>query len=283
MAGTWCKPAMELSVLMAVYSGDSPAWLTESLSSLAKQTKPADEIVVVLDGPIQDELRAVLDGALSFLPLKYVQTAKNMGLGAALAVGLKHCTHEIVARMDADDICTPDRFARQWQFLTVHPEVDLLGAWIGEFDSQEPKKIYAFRKVPESHDEIRQLARRRNPFNHMTVMFRKAAVERAGNYRPVRGFEDYDLWARVLRSGSKVWNLQEPLVWARAGGSLVKRRGGISYLGREWLLLFQFYRTGFIGLLDLIVGLTTRSLVRLAPKGMRKLAYRVLRVDGSYN
>lgn len=267
---------------MSVYKGDRPSWLRECLASLQTQRRPADQIVIVLDGPIGQEQTELLANFGSSLPILLVPLEKNVGLGSALKAGLSQCAFEYVARMDADDICVPERFEKQLSFLERRPEIDILGAWIGEFDDTQPEKIYAFRKVPESNEEILKAARRRNPFNHMTVVFRRSAVERVGSYRPVRGLEDYDLWVRVLRANGVGWNLQEALVWARAGSSLAKRRGGGSYLAREYMLLFDFYRSGFIGASDLAVGLTLRTLVRLAPQSFRALAYRAIRSYGLY-
>jgi glycosyltransferase involved in cell wall biosynthesis len=274
--------APKFSVLMALYKGDQSSWVAESLLSLASQTLPADQIVVVIDGPIPPELQSTIDDYKTRLPITIVGLEKNIGLGAALGTALGSCKHEYVARMDADDISVPSRFEQQMAFLQSRPDIDIVGSWIGEFADSEPQRVYAYRRVPETHSEIMQLARRRNPFNHMSVLFKKSSIQRVGGYRAVRGLEDYDLWVRLLRANGKGWNLQEPLVWARAGNSLATRRGGMAYLVREYLLLWDFYRTDFIGLNDLIIGLGARTVVRLSPQSLRRLAYQALRLYGSY-
>jgi len=272
----------KLSVLMAIYQGDRPDWLEECLQSLESQTRPADQIIVVHDGPVSQELMDVLERFRTRLALESIALPRNVGLGAALRTGLEHCSHELVARMDADDICVPHRFEKQLSYFEENPDIDIVGAWIGEFDPASAQRIYALRRVPELHAEIVRFAHRRNPFNHMTVMFKRTAIERAGSYRAVRGLEDYDLWARLLRSSAKAANIAEPLVWARAGDSLATRRGGLGYLFREYMLIHSFYASGFIGKSDLVITLTSRTFVRLVPAPLRTIAYRGIRLFGSF-
>ena len=273
---------LQLSVLMAVYKGDRVEWLRESLDSLCTQTRPAKQIVVVLDGPVSEEHRATLTYFEQLLPLSTIPLQKNLGLGAALQAAMPYCHNEYIARMDADDICVPERFEKQLSFLENNPAVDIVGTWIGEFDPAKPERIYAYRRVPETHEQILRIARRRNPFNHMSVIVRKSAIEKAGGYRAVRGLEDYDLWVRMLRSGAIAGNIPEALVWARAGRELLRRRGGTAYLAREYLLFLDFYKSGFIGLRDLVAALTARTAVRLVPKSIRELAYQAIRFADIY-
>ena len=113
------------SVLLSVYKKEHPTYLKQSLDSLFAQTLPPDEIVLVKDGPLTPELEAVVTEYQSRYPmLKVVPLPQNQGLGKALNEGLKHCSYELVARMDTDDIAKPERFERQMQVFREHPETD---------------------------------------------------------------------------------------------------------------------------------------------------------------
>ena len=95
----------KFSVLMSVYHKDDPTYLDTALNSLTEQTAVPDEIVLVKDGPVSQQLEEVIDAFhKKFCNLKIVALEKNSGLGNALNQGLKHCSHELVARMDSDDI-----------------------------------------------------------------------------------------------------------------------------------------------------------------------------------
>ena len=102
---------MKFSVLMSLYHNEAPAHLHACLASLAAQTLPADDIVLVYDGELPVALEAVVQSFQAALPLHIVRLPHNVGLGHALNQGLPHCRHEWVMRMDTDDICLPQRFA----------------------------------------------------------------------------------------------------------------------------------------------------------------------------
>ena len=155
-----------VSVLLPVYAKDDPSHLARALDSIAEQTVAPDEVVVVEDGPIGTGLVDALERAELRLPLRRVRLTRNLGMGCAMAVGLDACRYPWVARMDADDVCRPDRIERQLQYVAAHPEVDAVGSWITEFD-QDEQAIYAERRVPLDHEGIRRYARSRNPMNHM--------------------------------------------------------------------------------------------------------------------
>ena len=114
------------SVLLSVYKKEQPTYLRQSLDSLFSQTLPPDEIVLVKDGPLTPELDAVItEYQTRCTILKVIPLTHNQGLGKALNEGLKHCSYELVARMDTDDIAKPERFEKQIRVFTEHPEVDV--------------------------------------------------------------------------------------------------------------------------------------------------------------
>lgn len=262
-----------LSVLLPVYGRDDPEHLRRALDSVAGQTVPADEVVVVEDGPIGAGLEAVLRDAADRLPLRRVSLARNLGMGCAMQVGLEHCRYGWVARMDADDICRSDRFEIQRSYLEQHPEVDVVGSWIAEFEGDE-SAVYAQRQVPLDHGAIRRFAATRNPMNHMSVVFRRDAALGVGGYDLI--IEDFYLWARMLHNGHVFANIPDCLVNVRAGRRLMGRRGGLRYALHLAVLYVEFHRIGFISRGRMLLNLATAVPVRLFPASVRRLVYRTV-------
>lgn len=263
---------MKFSVLLSIYIKEQPVYLKESLDSLFKQTLPPDEIVLVKDGPLTHELDKVITEYQSQHPtLKVIPLSKNQGLGKALNEGLKHCSYDLIARMDTDDIAKPDRFEKQIKVFQEHPEIDICSAWIEEFEGT-PDNILATRKLPETHEEILKYAKHRCPINHPVVMYKKSAVLKAGGYN---GFpEDYRLWINMLMTGARFYNIQESLLYFRFSSAMVKRRGGWKYAMADAKSQWDFYRTGFLNLPDLIYNITVRISVRIVPNSLRSFIYK---------
>ena len=258
---------------MPVYAKESSVFLAECLASIAGQTFPASEVLIVKDGPVGRDLDRVIDSFSSTLPIITIQLQFNQGLGVALRAGLEKCRYDLVARMDSDDICAPRRFETQIDFLARNPEIEVVGSSIAEFDS-DPSKCISIRHLPEEHDEICAFAKWRNPLNHMSVLFRKHAVINAGSYRQVPGFEDYDLWARMILNGARFHNLPEPLISARCGSGMQSRRGGIAYAGREVALFWSFRKRGFLTFAEFLRNVALRTPLRFLPQSFREGFYR---------
>lgn len=260
---------------MSVYEKENPAYLRSSMDSMLGQTVTPDEIVLVKDGP----LTPVLEETLKHYTHRYgklirlVPIEHNVGLGTALRIGLDHCAHEIVARMDSDDISVPHRFEAQMAYMDRHPRIDVLGSWVSEFDV-DPDRPHAIRDVATEPDQIRKTSRFRNPMNHMTVMFRKSAVLSAGSYQHFPWFEDYYLWARLLCGPSCLANVPQILVKARAGNAMVGRRRGLAYLRQEFLLQMEFLRIGFINRPVFLINVLCRSMSRMLPQKALSTMYR---------
>lgn len=266
---------MKFSVLMSLYDKEKPEFLAECFTSLANQTVQADEIVLVLDGRINADLEKVVTAFQDNLPLKIIFLPDNVGLGQALNVGLTHCSHDWVIRMDTDDICVPTRFEQQRHFIQNHPEIDVLGGQIIEFE-QEISQGEKSRQVPITYDEIVKYAKSRNPINHMTVAFKKSVVLAVGSYRHAPLYEDYDLWVRLLLAGYRFANLPDVLVYARAGQTMYERRGGLNYAKYEIAMQQNFYAQGFLTMANVIKNLAIRLPVRLLPNSLRSLIYQKL-------
>ena len=264
---------MKFSVLIAVYAKETSDHLAQSLESIFHQELPPDEVVLVEDGPLTTELDAVVSCFKEVhKELHIVKLPQNQGLGLALREGLAHCQYDIVARMDSDDISKPQRFNSEMAWLEAHPETDIVGCWTDEF-ADESGEVISTRRLPEDHEALLRFSRYRNPMNHPTVMFRKAAVERAGSYRHRELFEDYDLWVRMLQQGARFHNLQESLLMFRLSPQLYSRRGGRHYIHQEVVFQRWMYEVGHINGVRFIANIAVRTLIRLMPDGMRKYSY----------
>ena len=265
---------MKFSVLLSLYHKENPTFFRESLDSIFQQILPPDEVVLVEDGPLTPELYEVVDAFASHHPeMKVIALKENRGLGKALDEGLKHCSYELVARMDTDDICKPERFVRQVAFLETHPDIDVVGAWIDEFQ-ENITNIISTRRVPEFPENIRQFGKKRCPMNHPVVMFRRKAVEAVGGYRSVYLFEDYDLGVRMLLNGHKFYNLQESLLFFRFSSEMFKRRGSLKYACVETRFQWRLYRAGYTSFLRTFKNICIRFPSRIISNGFRSWIYR---------
>lgn len=257
------------SVVLPVYDGEEPEHFRTALDSVFRQTTPPDELLVVEHGPLTDELNAVVESFRKKHPdsLTVERVHPNLAFGEVCRAGVRRSSHDLVARMDADDIAHPDRFRRQLQFLEDESEVDLVGGHLAEFHT-DPDEVHAVRRVPTDPDAIASRAQYANPINHITVMFRRKAVLAAGNYRRAPGMEDYDLWVRMLLNGSTLANLDEVLGKARIDETY-GRRGGSKLASEELRLQYSFFRSGFVGVPTFVRNVMTRVPVRLAPARLR--------------
>ena len=194
------------------------------------QTVPPQEFVLVCDGPLTAELdKAIADFEKSSPEIfKVIRLKENVGLGRALNEGINHCTNELVARMDSDDITHPQRMEWQLEYFEEHPDVAAVGGQISEFVNN-PVEIKAYRKVPCATEEINERVKSRNPMNHMTVTFKSSSVKKAGGYPDILYFEDYALWATMIAAGEKFANVPQVCCNMRTGEGMYKRRGGKVY------------------------------------------------------
>ncbi len=262
------------SVLMSVYYKEQPEYLRQSMESIYEQTIPTDDFVLVCDGPLNPELDAVIDEMQKKFgdALHVCRLTKNGGLGNALNIGIKHCKNELVARMDSDDISYPDRCERQLQLFAAQPDISICSGIVEEF-STTPTVVNAKRVPPETNDKIIQFAKTRNPFNHPCVMYKKSAVEAAGGYQDFYLLEDYYLWIRMLQKGYQGYNLQEPLLWMRAGSDMYKRRGGWKYFMSQYRLLQYMYQQAFITVGLYLLGTFVRLGVAIVPNSLRNFIF----------
>lgn len=264
------------SLLLPVYAGDDAGFLLRAFASaVPEQTLPPDEVVIVRDGPVPPPLAAALAGVAADcpVPITVLELPRNVGLAAALTAGLAACAHDVVARMDADDVAMPDRFAAQ--LALIDEGADLVGSGLAEFVDDETV-VVGTRTPPIGADAIARYARFHDPFNHPTVVYRRRAVDRAGGYVRVGLMEDYWLFARMIAAGARVANLPEPLVRYRIGAGAYRRRGGVAQLRAEVRLQRLFRGIGFTTRAQFVRNVAVRGGYRLLPEGVRRASYRRL-------
>lgn len=267
---------MRFSVLMSLYAKERPTFLRQSLDSILDQTHLPDEIILVEDGPLTAELNLILDEYQKKCDkLKRIRLKVNRGLGSALNEGLKHCSNELIARMDTDDICTLERFEKQLKIFELFPQVDVVSSWIDEF-VDSPENIVSTRKVPQYSYEIYKYAKTRCPINHPVVMFKKSTILFAGSYKSFPLFEDYYLWVRLLMNGAKFYNIQESLLKFRTSDDMFKRRGGFKHALNEIRFRNNIRKLGFISFAHFSIGTFPRFIVRILPNRMREIIYKTL-------
>lgn len=264
------------SVLMSVYFKEKPEYLYTSMESMFQQTIPTNDFVLVCDGELTEDLERVINEMekLHGEILNVIRLPKNGGLGNALNEGMKHCKNDLIARMDSDDISKPYRCEEQLAIFKQSPELSIVSATIEEFDG-EPEQIIDRRILPEIHEQIIKFAKRRNPFNHPCVMYKKSDVMNAGGYQDFYLLEDYFLWIRMLMIGKKGYNIQNSLLLMRAGNGLYNRRSGKKYAVSQKKLFQYMFQKGFINLQQYILSVAIRSGIALVPTKFRKFVYRV--------
>lgn len=259
------------SVLISVYAKEVPEYFSEAIESIFNQTLPPTEVVLVEDGGLTEELYQIIESQKQKHPnLKTVRLAVNRGLAHALNEGLKHCSYDLVARMDSDDISMPHRFEKQVSFMMEHLDIDICSSSIDEFDGT-PDNVIARRTMPEHHEEIYKYGKRRCPVNHPAVMYRRSKVLAVGGYQNYP--EDVFLWFKMMISGSRFYNFQESLLWFRWSPELYKRRGGWKYAKKEFWSQVNAYQIGYINLCELTLNVIVRMTTRLLPNSLRQWIY----------
>ena len=257
--------SLQFSVITSVYKNDKPEYIRVALDSLlVQQTVKPDEIVLVQDGPVSHETsRLLLEYKDNYgEKLNVIRLTQNKGLGNALMLGVENAKYDIVARMDSDDICAPDRFEKQLAYIESHPECDIVGGQITEF-IDTPDNIVGKREVPCDNEAIYHYMRSRCALNHPTVMFKKKAVLDAGNYQDWFWNEDYYMWIRMMEHKCVFANLSDVLVNMRSGLDQYGRRGGMKYFKSEIGIKKLMLEKGMITRKEYIINYLERFIVQL--------------------
>ena len=267
-------PDTKFSVSMCVYVKDSPEWFTAAVESILNQTVKPSEVVLVVDGPVNAQLDAVISYYEKNPLFRIVRLPQNVGHGKARQAGLSHCRYELVALMDSDDISANNRFEKQLKMFENDSSLAIVGSNITEFVG-EPDNIVGARVVETDDAAIRADMKVRCPMNQVTVMFRKSIVERVGGYVDWFNEEDYYLWLRMYLGGAKFANLPDHLVNVRVGKDMYQRRGGKKYFLSEAKLQKYMYDNKVIGFGDFMVNVGKRFIVQiLLPNKLRSWVFK---------
>lgn len=267
------------SILMSVYGKDKPEYIECSIESMLSQTVRPEQFVIVLDGPVPEEVHKIIGKYTVNRELfTLVELSQNKGLGRALDAGLKECRNELIARMDADDISLPKRCEKELELFVQNEELALCGTNIEEF-YDNPDNVHTIRRVPSDYEAIRKFIRRRQPFNHPTVMFKKSEVIRCGGYGELKRKQDYDLFSRMINMGCYALNVDECLLKFRADENNYIRRKSWSYVRSSIRVGMLNYKRKYCSLMDLIYIVCGQIILFLMPlKVMTVVSDRILRV-----
>ncbi|MCC3733298.1 glycosyltransferase [Rouxiella badensis] len=260
------------SVLISLYNKEKPEYLYECLESLDKQILKPDETVIFYDGFISKELDDVVNEFLVSLNIQKVISKDNIGLGLALSEGLKFCSHNIVARMDTDDICINTRFSKQIPMFKQDKNLALLGSAVEEFDEKGETRI---KMLPLDYESIKKYALMKNPFNHMSVIFRKDKILEVGGYSHHLYMEDYNLWLRLIEVGESLKNIPDVLLRVRVNSDMVKRRKGLVYIKSEIQLLRLKLKLKIHTPSSSIASFVVRSVPRVLPTNLLSALYKI--------
>lgn len=262
---------IKVSVLMSIYSKEKAEYFRKSLDSILEQTYLPDEIVLVKDGLLTEELEQVIKEYKNKINMKIVPLEKNRGLGLALREGILNCSNEIIIRMDTDDIMHPKKIFEQVKIFTEKKDLILVGTNGYDFD-KDKNDIISERILPEKNEEILKFSKRRCPFIHAGIGFKKSYVIKTGNYQDCFWFEDYDLFLRMLKLG-KGYNIQENLLYIRSNLDVYERRGGISYIKNEIKALTKFYKEGYMNTYYYLTNIVIRLGIRICGNNLRRIIY----------
>ena len=260
-----------ISVLLPVAATSDTAGLRRAHQSIVEQTVSPSETVLVTNQSLTEDIEtAIADLVSTHSDSRHEHIPDTSGLGGVLQAGLKRCSEPFVARMDADDISEPERFADQQTVLT-DTSADIVGSHLAEFqgDPEHPERT---REVPITHNEIAKWMSWRCPLNHPTTMFDREAVLSAGGYRDFPMMEDWDLWARCLSAGLRFRNLDKTLVRAQID-DLIDRRGGLDYAKAELRMARVLRDLGIAARRDTLQHLCLRIPPRLLPPQARNAIY----------
>ena len=263
------------TVLMSVYIKEKAEYLKLSIQSMLDQTVPPDEFILVKDGPLTMELDAVVDYYNQKYPglFTIISNETNLGLGPALAKGIVTSRNELIARMDSDDISEKTRCEKQLLAFEKNTDLEMVGSFEAEFNG-EKDNVVSIHRVPETHSDIAKFMRRRCAILHPTVMYKKGAVIRSGNYHSVPLYEDYDLFARmVLEYNVRSYNIQENLYYIRTSEDFFKRRGGLKYAKTVLNFKWKQHKKGYMSLADFCISGLGQAFVCVLPNSLRKVIY----------
>ena len=211
---------------MATYSQMETEYLRQAFDSIwTNQTLRPDQIVFIEDGPLPPDQETLVQEWQQRLGDRMVvcRNEENLGLTKSLNIGLKQVTSDLVARVDSDDVSMPDRFRLQHDFFVAHPDIDILGGSLQEFNDSNP--CICVRTYPQTNDEVRKYILKASPLAHPSVMMRTRIFKEGLSYdERYRTSQDIALWYDALLAGYKISNLSDIILLFRRSRGVMKRR-----------------------------------------------------------
>lgn len=267
---------IKFTVLVPVYAKEKAENFKLALDSILNQTLLPNEILIIEDGVLGKDLELIVEKVEKQYSdiVRVIRLERNIGIGKVRALGVEECKYEWLAFMDSDDISVKDRFEKQITYIKQHPDIDMLGGQVTEFDTT-PDNIISKRIMPLEHNEIYEFAKFRNPMNNVSIMFKKSLALKIGNYKIDYGFEDYEFIVRYLFNGYKVENIPDILVNVRSGQWMMNRRQGLEYFFKyEYVCMKAFWDMGFINYWEFLRNVLLKFPLRVIPNWMRNLIYK---------
>ena len=252
---------ISFSVVINVYQNDDPDLFVRALDSVINQTLPADEVLVVRNGPVPQEIDTILNEYETARDtVRILRLPETLKRGVARHTGFLEAKYEYVAIMDADDESRANRFELQATDI-IERGVDIVGGQIMEFeDSSDQTRL---RIVPLGHDDIMGFGRVRYPFNNVTLMFNRQKYVDLNYCQRGILLEDYDLYAELVKAEWVFGNVEQVLVDVRAGAAQHARRRGWAYFAEELEIQRKFWRIGYIGNIRFLSNVIVRATARL--------------------
>ena len=209
-----------VSVLMAVYNCADT--LDEAIQTILDQTYTNWELILFDDCSSDNTYSKCLEYAEKEPRIRAFKNEKNLTLAPTLNNCLKQAKGFYTARMDGDDVCDPTRFEKQVKFLNEHPEYAVVSCIMDVYDENG---VFGTIKFPEKPEK--EFLGITSPVCHAGCMMRKEILQELGGYdtsEEINRIEDYDLWFRLYKAGSKAYNIQEALYSMRDDRNALKRR-----------------------------------------------------------
>ncbi len=269
--------SIKVAVIMSVYKMDSSDELECSINSVINQSY-SNDLFLYCDGLLPESLNSVVDMFSSLNNVHIIRNNENKGLCHALNHLLDITTsldYDYIARMDSDDISLPDRIEKQVQFMEKNPTIDVLGGACKEFGATF---AIDYKRLPLTHEELKEFSVARCPFIHPTVMFRSTVFDDGFRYPTDTCFtEDMALWYVLLEAGKKFSNLPDILLHYKMNENTVDRRRGLSKSISEIELRIKYMRNQQAVSLKNIISLGARFVFHLLPPSFIKLLYKFAR------
>lgn len=204
-----------------------------------------------------------------------ITKSSKVGLSKLLNLGIKKAQTKWIARADSDDIYTKNYFKEGLKLTQLkNKQLDLFGGQIIEFD--ELNKLVLRKKVPIDYKNIKSKIKFRNPFNHMTVFFKKDLAVGLGGYPNVYLKEDYALWIKLIHSGARFCNSKKIFAHARTADNFYERRQGFKHLYSEIQIQKLLLDTKLTNFVTSFLVLFSRIFLLLMPSFILKIIYKNL-------